>query len=182
MTCIVGIEHEGTVYIGGDSAGVSGLDVVVRSDEKVFINGPLIMGFTSSFRMGQLLRYAVDVPEQDPRHDDMKYLVVDVMDHIRDCFHEKGFLAKEDNVETGGVFLMGYKGRLYWVGSDFQVGRHLDGYAACGCGENYAMGVLHYLSRAKPKMSPEDKIKAALEAAAYHSGGVLEPYTILHLP
>ena len=30
MTCIVGLVHEGVVYIGGDSAGVAGLSLTVR--------------------------------------------------------------------------------------------------------------------------------------------------------
>ena len=39
MTCIVGLVHEGVVYIGGDSAGVGGMSLTVRADEKVFQNG-----------------------------------------------------------------------------------------------------------------------------------------------
>ena len=62
MTCIVGLVHEGTVFIGGDSAGVAGLSLVVRADEKVFRNGDFLMDFTTSFRMGQLLRYNPDSP------------------------------------------------------------------------------------------------------------------------
>ena len=52
MTCIVGLVENGKVYIGGDSAGVAGLDVRMRSDEKVFTKGNMIFGYTSSFRMG----------------------------------------------------------------------------------------------------------------------------------
>ena len=59
MTCIVGLVHEGVVYIGGDSAGVGGMSLTVRADEKVFQNGEFLMGFTTSFRMGQLLRYSL---------------------------------------------------------------------------------------------------------------------------
>ena len=66
MTCIVGLVHEGVVYIGGDSAGVAGLSLVVRADEKVLRNGDFLMGFTTSFRMGQLLRYKLDPPRRHP--------------------------------------------------------------------------------------------------------------------
>jgi hypothetical protein len=55
MTCIVGLRQGGKVFIGGDSAGISGWDVTVRADPKVFLSGPYAMGFTSSFRLGQLL-------------------------------------------------------------------------------------------------------------------------------
>lgn len=51
MTAIVGLVEKGNVYIGGDSAGVAGLSISIRGDEKVFKVGPFIMGFTSSFRM-----------------------------------------------------------------------------------------------------------------------------------
>jgi hypothetical protein len=36
MTAIVGLVQAGSVYIGGDSAGVSGMSLTVRADAKVF--------------------------------------------------------------------------------------------------------------------------------------------------
>jgi len=62
MTCIVGLVENGKVYIGGDSAGVAGLDITTRKDEKVFQKENMIFGFTSSFRMGQILRYSFKNP------------------------------------------------------------------------------------------------------------------------
>ena len=56
MTCIVGYLDKETVYLGGDSAGTDGnYSQHIRKDKKVFQNGPFIFGFTSSFRMGQIL-------------------------------------------------------------------------------------------------------------------------------
>lgn len=86
MTVIVGLVNKGDVYIGGDSAGVAGLDITIRADEKVFTNGPFLMGFTTSFRMGQLLRYKFDPPKQTVNTDDMKYMVTDFIDATRKCF------------------------------------------------------------------------------------------------
>ena len=76
MTCIVGLVHEGVVYIGGDSAGVAGLSLTVRADEKVFRNSDFLMGFTTSFRMGQLLRYSLKPPRRHPDDDIHQYMVV----------------------------------------------------------------------------------------------------------
>lgn len=59
MTCIVGITDGRTVTVGGDSAGSDGWHVAVLSDSKVFQVGPYLMGFTTSYRMGQLLRYSL---------------------------------------------------------------------------------------------------------------------------
>ncbi len=120
MTCIIGLVHDGNVYIGGDSAGVSGLSVSIRADEKVFSNGPFIMGFTTSFRMGQLLRYKFDPPQQTSNQSDMQYMVTSFIDAARACFSANGFGDKD--ATEGGTFLVGYKGKLYNIGSDYQVG------------------------------------------------------------
>jgi hypothetical protein len=63
MTAIVGLVHKESVTIGGDSAGVSGLSLSVRADAKVFRKGRYLFGFTTSYRMGQLIRYSLQPPK-----------------------------------------------------------------------------------------------------------------------
>jgi hypothetical protein len=176
MTCIVGLEHEGSVYIGGDSAGVSGLDIHVRTDEKVFTNGNFIFGFTTSFRMGQLLQYSFVPPEQPEDKSDMAYLVTDFIDEIRSCFTVGGFLTKLNDVEEGGCFLLGYKGKLYEISSDFQVGSTSVPFSSVGCGAALSKGAMFATTHIK---DPEDRIRLALDAAEYFSAGVCKPYKIL---
>ncbi len=185
MTCIVGIEHNGQVYLGGDSAGVAGLDIVTRADEKVFRNEEFVMGFTSSFRMGQILRYAFKPPEQSFRKDDMQYMVTDFIDAVREVYRQKGYLHKSNEVESGGTFLVGYRGKLYCVESDFQVGRVHHGFDACGCGYAYAMGALHATSGILDKedgsqLGPNERLQIALEAAARFSAGVRPPFVFVN--
>ena len=122
MTCIVGLVHEGVVYIGGDSAGVGGMSLTVRADEKVFQNGDFLMGFTTSFRMGQLLRYSLKPPRTHPDDDIHQYMVVDFVNAVRGCLKAGGYASKEHEVESGGTFLVGYAGHLFTVDSDYQVG------------------------------------------------------------
>lgn len=172
MTCIVGLVDKGNVYIGGDSAGVAGLSVTIRADEKVFSNGPFIMGFTTSFRMGQLLRYKFDPPKQTQSQDDMSYMVTSFIDAARKCFTDNSFGEKG----KGGSFLVGYHGRLYTIDSDFQVGITRDQYDAVGCGSDLALGSLHTTQGKKP----EARIVASLEAAAHFNAGVAPPFLILH--
>ena len=179
MTCICAIEQDGIITMGGDSAGVAGFDVVIRKDEKVFTlkNSPnTIFGYTTSFRMGQLLRYALEMPEQSARKDDMQYLVTDFVDTVRGIFSGKGYMRKESDQEVGGTFLLGYNGHLYEVDSDFQIGIPADGYAACGCGISYALGSLH---TSRSNSDPLERVQIALETAAKFSCGVRAPFTIL---
>jgi len=179
MTCIVGLEHDnGMVSIGGDSAGVNGsLDIRIRTDEKVFINGPMIFGFTSSFRMGQLLRYSLTIPEQlGSEKDDYKYMCTQFIDAVRKCLKDGGYATVKNGVDEGGFFLVGYRGKLYRVESDFQVGKSLTTFDACGCGESYALGAMAAGDAAR---SAKERIERALEIALKFSAGVAPPFFML---
>jgi hypothetical protein len=88
MTCIAGIAQGGKVYIGGDSAGVAGNSQLdVRTDRKVFLSGDFVMGFTTSFRMGQLIQYAFTPPKRHPDKDVMAYMVTEFVDGLRACLN-----------------------------------------------------------------------------------------------
>lgn len=175
MTCIVGLVHEGRVYIGGDSAGVADLNLTVRADDKVFINGDFIMGFTTSFRMGQLLRYKFKPPYHMPNISDYEYMVTSFIDEVRNCLRDGGYARNNHGEELGGRFLVGYKGKIYEIQDDYQVGLPLDEFTAVGCGELIAKGSL-YSTRGK---DPEERIKEALEASERFCAGVRAPFKIL---
>ena len=175
MTCIVGLVHEGTVFIGGDSAGVGGMSLTVRADEKVFRNRDFLMGFTTSFRMGQLLRYSLEPPRRHPDDDIHQYMVVDFVNAVREYLKAGGYASKEDEVESGGTFLVGYAGHLFTVDSDYQVGIPEDGFAAVGSGQDIAQGSLF----ATQGQEPRQRVLTALQAAERFNAGVRGPFHIL---
>lgn len=176
MTCIVGVEHNGRVYIGGDSAGVAGYSLAIRADEKVFTTGPFVIGFTTSFRMGQLLRYRLSVPEQaSTEPDDYRFMCTTFIDAVRKCLKDGGWAEVVNGVERGGCFLVGYRGCLYVVGSDFQVGRAADGFDAVGCGDEIALGAF----AACTLKDPERRIREALRWAEHFSAGVAGPFVVV---
>jgi len=177
LTCIVAIKDNETVYIGGDSAGVAGYDVQIRADEKVFLNGPFIMGFTSSFRMGQLLRYKFTPPQYHKDVDIYKYMVVDFVDALRSCFSSSGYARKFNEEESGGTFLVGFQGRIFSIEDDYQVGEVFEEYNTVGCGANVALGSLY----STVGMPAEKRIQLALEAAEHFNAGVRRPFIIRKL-
>ena len=173
MTCIVGIMHAGEVWIGGDSAGVGGYSLSHRADEKVFTNGEFVMGFTTSFRMGQILRYRF-TPPPITTADLRRYMATEFIDAARSAMKDGGYLKVSDGREDGGTFLVGVRGQLFAVEDDFQVGVSCDGYDAVGCGHDIAKGALF----ATQGMPPEQRINIALEAAARFSAGVRPPFVV----
>ncbi len=182
MTCIVGyIDNKfGKVYIGGDSAGVTGNDIVARKDVKVFKNGQFIIGCTTSFRMIQILRFKFKPPKLLATRDVYEYMCTDFIDAVRTSFSDSGFMqtAKHGD-EQGGQFLVAYKDRLFEIGVDFQVGEHADGYTSLGHGSKYALGAIHSVYD-NSAVRPYDRVRMALNAATHFSGAVCEPFTIIN--
>ena len=58
MTIIVGLVTKAGVLMGADSAGVCGYELTIRKDKKIYQVDDFLFGYTTSFRMGQLLGYS----------------------------------------------------------------------------------------------------------------------------
>lgn len=179
MTCIVGMVTPDSIVIGGDSLGVAGLDATLRKDVKVFQVGEFLIGFTSSFRMGQLLRFNLSVPLQHPGTDDYGYMVTVFIESVRTCLKNGGFAQRQNEEESGGSFLVGYNGRLYHIDGDYQVGEGILPYEAIGCGEGFAKGAMAILMESD--LPPMAKVDKALRVAERHSVGVRGPFEIVEL-
>jgi ATP-dependent protease HslVU (ClpYQ) peptidase subunit len=179
MTCIVALKQDNKVWMGADSAGVGGSSLHVRVDPKIYRVGTMLIGFTTSFRMGQLLGYKLKMPDHDPRHDIARYMATDFIDACRNCLKDGGFAKKESEVEIGGTFLVAYSGRIFQISSDYQVGERTDPYNAVGCGEDIALGSLYTSSGII--LDPKERIMKALEAAATYSSSVRAPFFVEEL-
>lgn len=182
MTCIVGLVENGygRILMGGDSAGVSGYDLNVRADQKVFVNGEFLFGFTTSFRMGQLLRYKFAPPPFFENEDLMTYASTRFVDAIRQTMKDGGFNKIDNGRDEGGTFLVGFRGRLFCVHDDYQVGEAVEGFQAVSCGDQIAHGAL--FATKGTAMTAKERITTALEAAHRFSAGVRPPFLILEVP
>jgi ATP-dependent protease HslVU (ClpYQ) peptidase subunit len=175
LTCIIGLETTGGVIIGGDSASSSALEIEKTRVKKVFRRGRFLIGYTTSFRMGQILQYQLEVTKQVDEQSDLEYLSTTFIDAVRKCLKVGGFRKTENEQEEGGEFLVGYKDKLYTVYSDFQVNTNADGFAAIGCGASYALGNMWGSSNKRP----EKRIKQALKTAGHFSNRVCGPYHVV---
>lgn len=178
MTCVVGLIHDGQIWLGADSAGVAGLGLEIRADEKVFEHSGFVFGFTTSFRMGQILRYAFSPPKCET-WDVRRYMSTDFIRACRKAFDDEGFGGKRTNGEAqGGTFIVGHAGQLFVIHGDYQVAVPSAPFAAVGCGEDLALGSLF----STQGEAPEDRIRCALGAAERYSAGVRAPFHIVRLP
>lgn len=174
MTCIVGIVAGNRVIIAGDSAAVDHRNVVsVRFDRKVFRLGDLVMGFTTSFRMGQLLAFGFTPPAPRAGQDEFAYLATDFIEAVRQRFRDGGFTQIKDAREEGGQFLVGTRGRLFEIDTDFQLGEPTCGFASVGSAYQVALGSLH---ATREWLAPEVRLLEALGAAMLFNACVRAPF------
>lgn len=178
MTCIAGLIENGNIWIGSDSAAVGNLQLTRRADTKVFSNGPFIMGFTTSFRMGQILQYAFSPPERPENCDVDEFMRTHFINAVRSCLKKDGFATVSDGREEGGTFLVSYEKRLFQVEDDFQVAESMYPFMACGCGSDLALGSLFSTQEV---YDPKSRILLALKAAEEFSSGVRSPFRIVSM-
>ena len=181
MTAIAGITDGTAVWLGGDSAGVSGDSLHIRADAKVFTCGPYVIGFTTSFRMGQLLRYGFGPPLPEPGADLHEHMCTAFVDAVRERLKAGGWAIKDKDQEEGGNFLVGIGGRLFEIMSDYQVCEREEPYTATGCGEDFVLGSLYTTAKVGPH-DPEARLRIALEAAERYSTGVAGPFRFVRTP
>lgn len=188
MTCIVALVDGDKVFLGGDSAASddkSGL-IFSRTDPKVFKVGQFGIGFTDSFRMGQILQYNWKPPVYTPTKNNSnldKFMRTKFVDSIKEAFQEGGygkFGSNTDDGDEGGVFIIAVAGtgRIFTMDSDFHIGESDVPYTAEGSGQELALGSLFSTTTVK---TSRKRVRIALDAAAKFNMAVQGPFTIIEV-
>lgn len=178
MTCIAAITDGKTVWMGGDSAAACGWDISLLVSPKVFRVGECLIGGTGDVRALQILEHAFSPPTLKEGQSIPHYFAVDFVNALRDCLKSAGYAEKSNEKEKqDSLYLVGFRGHLVSVHSDYGTMETTRKYAAYGCGGAYAEGSLHTTN--SPPYIPEARIRLALEAAENHSAGVRGPFTVL---
>jgi hypothetical protein len=192
MTAIVSLTNRTTIVMAGDAAGVTKAGSVhLKKEPKVFLRDGYAIGFTTSFRMGQILRYEATLPKPPEEGDLHPFMVTAFIPAVREAFTKHGFSKsmncgehsgeshyEEIGQAAGGRFAVGIRGDIFVVEEDFQVGRPTLSYVALGSGSSVAHGALFALPETMPL---KERARRALEAAAEHTSSVRPPFTIIEL-
>ena len=176
-TCIVAVKTKRDgIWLGGDSAGTgpSYCQFTMRKP-KIFRNGSCLIGYTSSFRMGQLLQYKLTVPIRKTSQDRDHYMVHDFTEAVRTCLKDGGYTTVKDEHHEGGVFIIVYDGEIYKIQSDYACLMHADPYVAVGCGEDFALGAM-----STEKALSKGSVLLALRTACFLSAGVGSPFYLVN--
>ena len=174
MTCIVGFVSGQEVHLGCDSLASYCNHEVIRRNPKIFKKDNMIFGFTSSFRMGQVLQYKLAIPTFNGSTKDVfKYMCTEFIDSVIECF--------ECNKTESGTFLVGFKGQLFKIESDFNVAQSIDNFDACGCGDIAALSAMDALLKYNSSIKSDELLIKALKTVAKYVPGVSAPFHFLSL-
>jgi ATP-dependent protease HslVU (ClpYQ) peptidase subunit len=181
MTTVVGYKYENKVYMGADSLascpdGFSEL----RADPKLFKTGDYLIGFSGSYRIGQLLMYNTNFPTA-PKSDKniFKFMSTKFIDAVVESLEDRGALKDKSPdriLETEATFLVAIRGNLFAILEDFQVADNSEPYSSIGSGASIALGAMSILETLE--MPPEEKVNRALQSAARHNVFTRSPFTV----
>lgn len=137
MTCIVGVEVGNKVVLAGDIQGSGGNNKVIHTQPKVFKNGKMGFGYTTSYRFGQLIEHSI-TKEFVPESPDLIYpwLIKEFVPHCQKTLETGGYSG-------GGNALIGVNGQLWELQGEFSILRSTKGFNAVGSGYEYALAAMH---------------------------------------
>ena len=175
MTCIVGVRDRKNkrLYLGGDSCGSNGYTAHNIKQSKVFAKGEFLIGYTTSFRMGQIIERFLTPPPILPNKKLYYYMIDDFVPAIMKILKDHNWATNKDNKETGGVFIVGIRDSLFKIQSDYSINEYHDDFMTCGCGEDHANGSLFNDTLNKAA------VIRALKAASHFSAMVGPPFKVL---
>lgn len=186
MTCLIGVEHEGVVYMGADSITLNGWSKDVIAQRKIFKRGNLMFAFGGNPRMAQIIQYLAHLPPHlapvsPTLQDDEEQLVMHVIEPIRKALKEYGYTSTDNGQEQGASFLVGFNGKIWEVHNAFQVCRSSRKMCAMGVGGDHALGALWAtLSQFETwtETAITEAMKHALATAGVLCSGVAGPFVV----
>lgn len=173
MTCIVGVQHEGQVWLGGDSFVYYDESCVISKVPKVWSAGGMVFGGAGDGAADNAL-FTWQPPRWPGKGNPLSWARRILCPSLEEAL---GTLRKWPEVDM----LMGIGGMLLTVDSDLFLAQPADGYTAIGAGREPALGVLYGTDdTAFALVSPRPRIVKALEAAERFTTKVRRPWRVVN--
>lgn len=169
-------ETDGSELIfAADSAGTDGDEIHTIDTSKVFARDGYLFAYSGSYRIGQILRHCVELPEVPVAGDVERFLVREVGPAVRSAVEAEGAAAPGQKVlgEKTSI-LIGVRGQIWCMLPDLTVIPE-GPFGAIGSGRLRAYAALHAL-RAAGFGPARHRIELALEATAAYTSSVRPPW------
>lgn len=180
MTCIVAFKTtDNSIILAGDYMASNTHSARRVAMPKVFLKSDnCAIGFTDSFRMGQILEHLWSLPPRLEGMTDSEYVFTMLVQSIKETLNSYGYGGKHGLEEQGGNFILVYNDRIYEVQRNFSLLDFDDEVVAVGCGDDAAYGAMHALGKPSDDDVLEylDKVYSAVN---YVTPSVSAEYTFI---
>lgn len=187
MTCVVSYEHEGSVYLGGDSYlcnDPQGEFYNLCSESKVYRVGNIGVAVCGNVSVEQTLEELLRKHISNDQFVDLKFIKSEILPKFRRILKRRDLLiAGENGLEMIGksCFILAFNGKSYFLEEDLSIWNSQAPYNAIGAGEKPAKSAFEAMELLekdlKIKISPEKKVETALKTAANLHHQVSGPFT-----
>lgn len=168
MTCVIGLEADGVVWLGGDSAVTAGNLRSICREPKVVVASGIAIGIAGNGRETDLaLSWKPPTP---PKDHIRRWLIRKFVPALWAEFADANIKRKEVELEL----LVGIGGELFAIDERGGVASNADGYEAIGVPEGAAAARGNL--RATGDRPPEERLAMALDAAREACWLIAEPY------
>jgi ATP-dependent protease HslVU (ClpYQ) peptidase subunit len=170
MSLVVGLKHKKKVYVATDSLASLGQSMVRELPYGKFFLSPCkkyILGYVGYRRDSQILSCEYAWKGIKSVHDIPNVFKKVLMDHGR----VKEMQYEDATVEVmNSTFLIGHKGMLYELDSDFALLDYSEPYNAIGNGKEMALGILKATEGLVS--DPVERIELVMETVKHYVNGV----------
>lgn len=185
MTAIVGLVHNGAVWLAGDRCVTAGTAVVPSATPKVWRSGDLLIGCAGD--QSWLAAWRAEFrPSEDAwaPDDPLHWLTVEGVQAVRRRMGDWGQIGKtSDGAELcDGTAIVGYAGRLYEInGAGMSVIECAESVAGVGCGANIAIGAVcgQMACTDQQRRQPANILRVAMEASRMFCAYVRAPFDVV---
>lgn len=184
MTCIVGLKHDGKVYLGCDSLMTDNVTNQVNKFPKILKKDNFLFGVAGYLRTLDLINYKLVIKPQDTKQTDLEYLCTDFTDSLIALFNDNYHIqSADDGKRQVSEILFGYRGELYLLDGYFQIVQMKDHYDAIGSGRDFALSAMATIQSIDliKSMKPETQITKALEVSAKFCPTVCKPFKVMSI-
>ncbi len=176
MTVVIAETEQGIITMAADSAATNGDEIYTLKTPKVFQRDGYLFGHCGCYRIGQILRHCVELPQLPSGSTEVeRFLIRELAPALREAVEAEGAAG------GGGAFLgektcilIGLLGQIWCMRPDLSVMQE-GPFAAIGSGRLRAYAVLHAL-HAIGFGGVRRRIEIALEATAEYTSSVRPPW------
>jgi hypothetical protein len=177
------VDDTGNITMGADTRVVSDYDICSSDDLKIFHVGEALVGISGQLRFLQYVKYGrygdsdkSGIIREIHSDEDANEYIFSIASVLKDAAKDNSFASDDDCISSR--ILIGLRGKLYTVGTSFEIVIHPERYAAIGY-DTHALGIMSYLDKSNSQLQPLEILQKALAITSERNASVGPPYVFI---